>query len=548
MRTTSRSLTRTRAAITSVATAALAALALASCASGGSTAPSTSASAAATPGGTLKVQLSAAPTCLDPGVAFSANERAVVRTMVDSLVDMQPKTGKVVPWLASSWEVNSDATVYTFHLKKGMTFSDGTPVDANAVKASLDYVKNTLKSTSSRGAGYLSSYSGTKVVDPLTAEVDFSSPAVQFMAGASTSTLGILSVASASKTPAERCAGDYSGSGPFTMKSYTQGQSAEVVKRSGYAWPSALASHKGDAYLDAIDFQVVNVSNARDGALSSKQADVALDIATQDIPQLKSAGVTPMQGTQPGLPASFIVNTTKPGLDDPAVRSAMMIGFDRAADVQAVLGSYYEPATSILTSNLPQYKDESAKLAFDAKKAKSLLDKAGWKAGSDGIRAKDGVSLDFAITYTATYGAYYTSLLQLFQQQMKDIGIGITLDNVTQAAQVAAGSSHDYDLDITSLTDVDPDIIRNSVANYLFADKGALDSAGITPLFTQSQAESNPAERKATYGKIQDLMISHGFVVPFWEGAQLVGYGSIVKGLAMDFQSWLLFYDVSLAK
>jgi peptide/nickel transport system substrate-binding protein len=369
---------------------------------------------------------------------------------------------------------------------------------------------------------------------------------VQFLAGASTTTLAILSTSSASKTPDQRCAGDYIGSGPFTLKNYTQGQSAQVVNRKDYAWPSALAKHKGAAYLDEIDFQVVDTSNARDGALESRQAGVAIDIATQDMPALKGAGVSPLQGTQSGMPASFIVNTTRPGLSDAAVRQAIMIGFDRASDVKAVLGAFYSPATSVLTKNLPQYTDESAAMAFDAAKAKSTLDGAGWLAGPDGIRSKDGVKLDFTVTYTSTYGPYYTSLLQLFQQQMKDIGIGIALKNLTQAGVLGVAPKHDFDFYMSSLTDADPDIIRSSAVNFLFADQNALKSTGISGLFTQSQSDADPTARKATYAKIQDALISNGFIIPFWEGAQLVGAGKQVSGLALDFQSWLLFYDVSL--
>lgn len=545
LRTTS-SRSKARVVPLLVAGATALTLGLAGCSGGGSTASANGSSAKPVSGGTLKVELSAAPSCLDPAVAFSANERAVVRPLADSLVDMDPKGGKIEPWLASSWSVNPDATKYTFHLVSNATFSDGTPVDAQAVKSTFDYLVKNLEATSSRGAGYLRGYTGTKVIDPHTAEVDFSAPAVQFLAGASTSTLAILSTKSAEATPDQRCAGDFAGSGPFTLAKYTQGQSAELARRKDYDWASKIAGHQGAAYLAGIDFQVVNVSNARDGALESKQSDVALDIATQDVAQLKGAGVTPLFGTQPGLPSSFMLNVTRPGLDDKAVRQAMMIGFDRKSAVNAVLGSYYKPATSILTSDLPQYKDESNTVTFDAAKAKKILSAAGWKPGSDGIRSKGGVDLNFAVTYTSTFGAYYTSLLQLFQQQMKDIGIKITLKDGTQAQQFSVIGTHDYDIDITSLTDVDPDIIRSS-AGALLAPK-TLDAGGVTALFTTSQGQSDPSERKATYGKIQDAIVDAAYIIPFWEGGQFVGYGSNVKGLSFDFQSWLTFYDTSLTK
>jgi len=532
--------------------AAVTGIALAACGSSGSSAGAgagagSGSGGSGTPvsGGTLKVDLSAAPDCLDPAVAFTADERAIVRPLADSLVSMSDK-GTIEPWLATSWSVNKDATVYTFHLKPGVTFSDGTPVTATAVKDTFDYLVKNLETTSTRGRGYLSAYKETKVVNSLTAEVVFSKPSVQFLAGASTTTLAIVSTSSASKTPDQRCAGDFVGSGPFTMTNYTQGQSVTETRRAGYDWGPATATHTGAAYLSGIDFQVVDTSNARDGALESGQTDVALDIATQDVPALKGAGVTPLFGTQPGMPASFVVNTTKPGLSDPTVRQAMTMGLNRAADVKAVLGSYYTPATSLLTHNLPEYTNESAAMAYDPAKAKQELQSAGWVAGPGGTREKGGVKLSFSVAYTDSYGAYYTSLLQLFQQDMKAIGINITLDDLTEAQQVSEGLSHNFDLDITSLTDADPDVLRSTLG-VLFPDAQALETTGIDTLFTQSDAEPVQAQRSATYAKIQNLMISNGFVIPFWEGGQFVGYTSKVHGLEMDFQSWLVFYDTWLS-
>ena len=522
----------------------VAALALSACsAQAGATDPS----ATPTAGGVLKVDLSAAPNCLDPAVAFSINERAVVRSSVDSLLDMDAE-GNLVPWLAESWEVNDDATQVTFHLREGVTFSDGTPLTAEAVQSSFDLIKNVLGSKSSRGSGYLSSYTGTTVVDDLTAEVDFSAPAVQFIAGAATTTLGIISPESAAKTPEERCAGDYVGTGPFALDSYSEGQGATLSARPEYDWASELASHQGAPYLDGIEYQVVDTSNARDGALTAGQTDVALDVASQDVPQLEAARVQVLVGTLPGMPTSLIVNTTKPGLDDTAVRQAMLKGFDRDGDVAAVLGEYFKPATSALTSNFPAYEDESDTLGYDLDAAEELLDDAGWVAGDDGTREKDGVKLAFTVNYSTAFGAYYTSMLQLFQQHMGDLGISITLSDLPQPSLLATATDKSYDLYATSLTDVDPDIVRSSMANFIFADPELLASTGAAELFTQSQGDATVEARNATYAKIQDAVIENALILPYWEGGQLIGTREGVTGVRQDFLAALNVYDAAIAE
>ena len=119
-------------------------LALAGCsaASDPSSTPSATTAAAATPveGGTYIHAFSAVGpiTSLDPPTLIFHEALQTVRTLTSGLVDQDPKTGKIVPWVATSWKINSNSTVFTFHLKPGATFSDGTPIHASAVKANFD--------------------------------------------------------------------------------------------------------------------------------------------------------------------------------------------------------------------------------------------------------------------------------------------------------------------------------------------------------------------------------------------------------------------------
>lgn len=497
-------------------------------------------------GGTLRVLLAAQASCLDPAVAFSTNERAIVRPIVDSLVSMDPKTGEIEPWLAESWDVNEDATEVTFHLRDDATFSDGTPVDAEAVKTTFDYLKTNLMSASFRGAGYLRNYAETRVEDEKTATIVFEAPSPQFLAGASTSTLGILSTSSAAKSADDRCGGDFTASGPFTLESYTQGQTASLAKRADYEWGPAAALHQGPAYVDGIEFQIVNVSNARAGGIQSGQADVAVEIAPTDIPQLEKAGVQIVSGVQPGMAASIMVNSARPGLTDAAMLEALRVGFDRASAVSAVLGDYFTPATSVLSPTLPQYVDQSDLLEFDADGAASALKAGGWVEGEDGVLEKDGVRADFQMNFTSTYGAYYLQLLQIYQQQMKELGITINLNDLPQADLLATIGTHDYDFYVTSLTDVDPDIVRSTTVRLL--DEPSLEAAGIMDLFAATTTEADPQKRSEIYAQLQEQLIADGFVIPYWNSSLIVASGADVLNAGVDYQSFLSLYDASIQR
>lgn len=234
---------------------AAAALLLAACGSSSSGAD-TAAAGPPRPGGTLTLGIAYNPDCLDPQQAMTNASLNVGRQLVDSLTDQDPKTGQIKPWLAQSWEVNPDATSYTFHLRDGATFSDGSPVNAQAVKDNFDSIVK-LGAKSPLGSGYLGGYRGTTVLDEHTAKSDFAASSAQFLQASSTMSLGLLSPASLTKAPDQRCQGNgLIGSGPFVLDSVKLNQSVVISKRKGYNWGSSLWDHTGEAYLDKIDYRV----------------------------------------------------------------------------------------------------------------------------------------------------------------------------------------------------------------------------------------------------------------------------------------------------
>lgn len=291
------------------------------------------------PGGTLRYGLSQAPTCSDPAQSSTNQTLYVSRQIVDSLTDQDPETGEIRPWLAQRWEVSPDATTFTFHLREGVTFSDGTPLNAESVRANLDAIVHTLGAAKSPlAATYLAGYTGTDVVDPLTARVRFGRPNAQFLQATSTPQLGILAAATTSKPAEQRCLGDTIGSGPFTYAEYRQGDKITLAKRSGYNWGSEVFAHQGEAYLDTIEFTVVPESGVRTGSLSSGQLDAISDALPQDAPQIEAVGGQVATASNPGLPFGLQPNVTRGPLRDPAVRAALVPAINRQELVDTVLG------------------------------------------------------------------------------------------------------------------------------------------------------------------------------------------------------------------
>ncbi|MFC6011981.1 ABC transporter substrate-binding protein [Nocardia lasii] len=498
------------------------------------------------PGGTLRYGLSGAPTCSDPAQSGTNQTIYVARQIVDSLTDQDPETGEITPWLAKSWEISPDAKVFTFTLADGVTFSDGTPLTADSVRDTFDAVVKLGAAKAPLGASYLTNYVATTAVDKLTARVEFSAPNAQFLQASSTTQLGILA-ASTNAAPAEaRCAGDNIGSGPFTYAAYKQDTSVTLAKRAGYSWGSAVFGHQGEAYLDRIEFTVVPESGVRTGSLASGQLDAISDALPQDAPQIEATGGRILSTSNPGLPFGLQPNVTRGPLRDPAVRQALLPALDRKQLVDTVLGPDFKTATSTLAAATPAYLDQSARLAYDPDRAKSILDQAGWTVGSDGIRAKNGERLSFSVTFSQVF-AGNQAILELVQQQLRQVGVDLRLDLVSTPEAIARQASKDFDATYGNSTRADGDILRTS-----FSLTGRnLNVRGPIPELDQTLdkqlAAGDPAERTALLESAQRQILDNGLYVPTIELSQAIGAAAHTQDLKFEASARLQFFDTWLS-
>ncbi|MFC4946020.1 ABC transporter substrate-binding protein [Pseudonocardia sp. GCM10023141] len=517
-------------------TAVLASLLLAACGT------SASLPAAAGPphaGGTLRFAVSSDQGCLDPQQVSSNDSIYAVRQLVDSLTDQDPKSGEIKPWLATAWTANADATSYVFTLRSGVTFSDGTPLDASAVKANFDKVP-TLGARAALPKGYLAGYQGTTVQSPTQFTVAFSAPNVQFLQGTSTHSLGILAPATVAKSDDERCAAVV-GSGPFVLGGYVKNQSITLTKRTGYNWGSSLWAHTGDAYLDGVEFRIVPESGVRTGSLQSGEVDAIGSIGPQDEAPLTGAGVQLLARANPGLPFGIGFNLSKPIVSDPAVRTALSLAINRPEVVSAVFTSQTKAATSPLASSTPSYADESAQLAFDPAKAGSTLDAAGWTAGPDGIRAKAGQPLRIELTFYAN-AATNKPALELIQQQAKAVGIDLQLKERPISDATPVQQSGDYVASWGNLTRADPDILRSTYStagtNFYRLPAGPLDAA-----LAGQAAAVDPAKRTTLVGQAQQLLVANYYTVPVVELTTVLGVAPDVHDVTFDASSRIQLHD-----
>ncbi|AMM21398.1 peptide ABC transporter [Frondihabitans sp. PAMC 28766] len=517
------------------------ALVLTGCSSGSSSPASTS-STAVQKGGNVTVAISSDIGCIDPQQVGNNDDIAIARQTVASLTSQDPKTGAIKPWLATAWQINSNATSFTFDLRKGATFADGTPIDAAAVKANLAGIQ-ALGAKASLGSSYLSGLKGVTVVDPQTVRIDFSAPSAQFLQATSTFSLGLVSTKSTTLSVADRCAGEYVGSGPFAVKSYTPNSSAVLSRVSSYDWAPPTESHTGAAYLSTVTYKVIPEAGTLTGALKSGQIDASPDVQTTDLPLFDGNGYTEINRANPGVTYNLIPNETNAVLKDQSVRVAIQKAIDRT-DVAKLLTKYDKPATSVLSSSTPYFTSEASKLKADTKAARALLEADGWKVGSDGVREKDGQKLSFTVEYWQPS----TEELELVQQEEKAIGVDLQLKFVTIAQWQSASASGSLDFLWGNLTRSDPDVLRTIFSTTGQNATHRAAPAAIDTLLADQASTTDTAQRQKLVTEAVEQLISSGEADPVYQLSTTIAASSTVHGLDFEGSSRLDLYNTWVSK
>lgn len=490
-------------------------------------------------GGTLRFAVGSDAQCADPQQVGSNDTIYWARQLVDSLTDQDPETGEIVPWLAESWNVNDDASAYTFTLVEGATFSDGTTVDAEAAKANFDRAIE-LGGRAGLVRGYLDGYVGTEVEDDRTFTISFEGPNAQFLQATSTHSLGLLTPESAALSDDERCAGVI-GSGPFVLDNYVANESISLSVREDYDWGSSLWGHSGRAYLDTIEVSIVPEAGVRIGSLTSGQVDLIGNIGPQDEVAVTGTDIELLPRSNPGIPFGLRLNHENELFEDADVREAIAIAINREEIVEVVHTTFANPASSVLASTTPFYADQSEYLGFDPDRAVELLEDAGFTQGSDGIYERDGLRAAFEILWfnnAATNGPS----LELIQQQLAAVGVEVTLREGQIAEWQGILADGSYDVNWGNITRADPDILRGNYHSGL-SNNYRLQASELDDLLEGQAATSDVEERTELTDQIQEYVVSNYLEIPIVELTTVLAAGPEVHGVRFDASSRIHLYD-----
>jgi len=507
-------------------------------------------------GGTLEFALIDYQRSPDPQWGTNYAESIVADNITDKLTWQDPDTGEITPWLAESWDVDDELTEFTFHLRDDVTFSDGTPFDAAAVKANFDQYVNGDEDLGilPNGAVLFPNYVGTSVDDEFTATVTFSEPSASFLQASSFTANagpGFLSLSTLALSAEERTdATKIIGTGPFVYEEWTEQVRTVLAKRDGYDWAPPAVEHDGEAYLDKVVLNTVPEASVRTGSLQTGEIDATLDVGTTDEAPLEDAGFEIVSRQVSGTAIFFTFNAQLFPTNDIAVRKAIQLGWNRESIEQTVLTDRYSIATSVLADSVTGYADYSdSVLRYDPDEAERLLDEAGWEVGDDGIREKDGKRLEISLLGISNLVANKPAY-ESVQQDLAAIGIDLQLNVLPLAdyAAAAATASTDWNITAANRSRNDPAVLNLQYsplvgnASYIPDDFEGRDD--IIERLGALETTLDPDERAAYAKDAQDLLLEeYALVNPIYNPSQVIAQAPYVHGIIFDAQARNHFVD-----
>lgn len=507
-------------------------------------------------GGTLVFAGAADPVVLDPSLVSDGESIRVAEQIFEGLVALEPGTTEVAPALAESWEASEDGLSWTFQLREGVTFHDGSEFNADAVCFNFERWYNFPESFQNPSASYYwqfgfgggfadpaegspgpeeSLYESCEVVDDLTVTINLTRPSASFLSGLSLAALAIQSPAAMQEFGADEGTvdedgvfhptGTYgtehpSGTGAFRFESWTRGDRLVVVRNEEY-WGEP-------AGLDSIIFRPIPDNAARLQALQTGEIQGYDLVEPQDIATIEEDPNLQIIDRPPFNVGYVGINQAIEPMDDPQVRLALVHALDRQAVVDNFYAGRGEVAHAFMPPDLFGYADDVTQYEHDPEQAQQILQDAGYELPVE-------VEFWFPTDVSRPYMPDPQRNFEAFAASMEEAGFAVTPQSAPWSpeylGQVDEGNAQLYLLGWTG--DIgDPDNFLGTFFQTPQPAWGTRDQPNeeVMDLLDQAEQETDLDERTALYEEANRLIAEWIPGVPYVHTSPALGFAANVQG------------------
>jgi peptide/nickel transport system substrate-binding protein len=473
----------------------------------------------------LNINMRVPPTDLDPQRESAASGKMVLGNVFDRLVSLDSNM-EVVPELAKSWDISDDGLTYTFYLEDGVTFHDGTPFNADAVKFSFERLIDP-----ETGSGFFGDYemiNSVEVIDDSTVQFTLDYAHAPFLRRLAMTEAGIVS-----PSAVEELGPDFSshpvGAGPFKVDEWVSGERLVLVRNEDY-WRELPK-------LERVNFSFIAEEQARIAALLA--GDVDFDtVVPPSLLSMVEADPNMVVERGPSLfPEWVAFNVEKPPFDDVLVRRAVGYAIDVDTIIEEIFLGVGVRSTQPVAPGVFGYDDTIQPIPFDPDMARDLLAQAGWEdTDGDGVVDKDGQ--EFSAEFVIMNVTEIQRMAEAIQAYLADVGLQVEIvveDWGAFLADMAAGNMNMFVLGQENpMGDADASLgylftCENiDVSNYTRYCNAAYDK-----LVEEERRETDPEARLELLKEAINLVVDDAVQVPTFVRENLMAHNQKVKGFAL---------------
>ena len=495
--------------------------------------------AAQTPPGVLIVGQIAEPKALDPAAVTAVNDFRILMNVYDGLVRYKSGTLEVEPALATAWEISEDGTEYTFTLREGVTFHDGSPFNAEAVVFNFERMLNEDHPYHDTGpfplAFFFSSVSSVEAVDDLTVKFTLSEPYAPFLSNLAYPTGLIVSPAAVEQHGAD-FGRNPSGTGAFTFAEWRSNEAVVVEANPDY-WDGAPE-------LQAVVFRPITDANTRTAEMLAGGIDMMVEVPPVALSQFQDDAFQVFE--QAGPHVWFLILNAKEGpFADKRVRQAANYAINKEALVNDVLEGTAEVAAGPTPPAFAwAYNEALEPYPYDPEKAKELIAEAG----------AEGAELTFYVTEGGSGMLDPVAMGTAIQADLNAVGLDTTIETYewnTFLGQVNPGLEGKADMAEMAWMTNDPDTLPFlALRSDAWPDKGGFNSGyysnpEVDELLEKARVATDQDERAALYKQMQEIVQEDAPWVFVANWKQNAVTNDRVEGFELQPSFFLLLDDVS---
>jgi len=483
--------------------------------------------AAAQPAGTLVVGLVAEPVNLDPPQVTDLNSLRVSRRIVETLVAFAEESTRIVPGLAESWAISKDGLWYTFKLRKGIKFHDGTPLDAGAVKFSIERQFNPEHPANKLGKYPFANYffgnvKAVEAMDDATVRFVLKEPRASFLAVLTSGAASIVS-----PTAVRKWGADYPlnpvGTGPFRYASWQRGQQVVLEKNPDY-W-------RGPVKIDRVIYRSIVEDQARLTELLTGAVDVIVGVPPDFVAQLEGNPKVNLF-KQVGAHVWYLgINNQKKPFDDKRVRQALNYAVNKDAIVRDVLKGTGSPSSGPVLPGTWGAEPALKAYPHDPQRARKLLAEAGYP---------NGFSTTMWVPESGSGMQSPVAMATVMQSNLKAVGVNVTLQTMEWGAYLAKLRSKEQELFALSWMagSEDPDMVmypllHGSQWTPNGPNRALYRNERFDELLTQARQTTDQARRAQLYREAQKLLVEDAPWVFVDHEVQIAATSKRVQGLKL---------------